>query len=353
MIAALLVGAALPACDDGRVATRHSTTTAPSARSAEQAASAHYSEHSPDPASSNSTDSAATRTAEPSAAACVRHPWVDPAERSTPRRRLVSTAPLITEICCALGVGDQLVGRSRFCEYPPEILPTPSIGGLLDMSAEFLVSLRPDVVLVAGRSPAVVDRLEQMQLRYVSLADFTLADVYRAIERVGALVERPRTAATLVRRLRRDIAACAPAANGTIAPEGPGQRGPARRVLIVIGTISDPPSAPFVAAAGSFYDDLLRLAGHQNAAPAGLRPFAPLAIEAVIEARPDVIIELDPDGQQRPGGAAQALTIWRKIRPELPACATGRVHVLVGGEHYLLGPRIAETCAALSALIAR
>jgi iron complex transport system substrate-binding protein len=41
--------------------------------------------------------------------------------------RIVSFLPAGTEIACALGAGDQLVGRSHECDYPPEVKALPVV----------------------------------------------------------------------------------------------------------------------------------------------------------------------------------------------------------------------------------
>src|SRR2546421_11533537 len=41
--------------------------------------------------------------------------------------RIVSFLPAATEITCALGAGDELVGRSHECDYPPEVRALPVV----------------------------------------------------------------------------------------------------------------------------------------------------------------------------------------------------------------------------------
>ena len=116
-------------------------------------------------------------------------------------------------------------------------------------------------------------------------------------------------------------------------------------------TASNKATQIFAAGPGSFYDDLIRLAGHRNAAAVGGRAYAPLSLEAILTTDPDVIIELTPDGTTRTEGDAQARRIWGKVGP-LRAVEAGRVHVLQGQAHFILGPRIAQTFEALCATIA-
>jgi len=105
-----------------------------------------------------------------------------------------------------------------------------------------------------------------------------------------------------------------------------------------------------VAGPGSFYDDLLQRVGCSNAAAGSTAMFAPVALEFILQANPDVIIELVPERGARASDAA-ARSVWAKIGP-LRAVTDQRVRVLVGPEHFLLGPRVAETLAALCAALA-
>jgi iron complex transport system substrate-binding protein len=271
----------------------------------------------------------------------VRHPAVDEAERHKPALRIVSAAPNVTEICCALGLRAALVGRTRYCDYPPGIEDVCSIGALIDVNVERLLELRPDFILVSGTSRTQTERFAPLKLRFESVPDNTLNDLFAAIRRIGALTGRERTAERLCRAIRGDLRAVSERFAGA----------PHARVLFLTGTLSDPPSPPYVAGPGSFYDDLLKLAGHENVVAGEQQAFAPLSLEFIIRADPDVIIELDPDGRQRPGGDADARRAWNKIGA-LRAVTHRRVHVLVGPEHYLLGPRIAHTYAALCRALA-
>ena len=72
--------------------------------------------------------------------ACSRakgRPGADPQTRA----RIVSLSPSTTEALFAIGAGAQLVGRSRYCDYPPEVATLPQIGGYVDPSFEAILAL--------------------------------------------------------------------------------------------------------------------------------------------------------------------------------------------------------------------
>lgn len=270
----------------------------------------------------------------------VANPAPVASEQGAARLRLLSAAPNVTEICWALGLGPQLVGRTRYCAYPPEVLSVPSIGDLYNLNVEVLLRLAPDLILVSGASRAIADRLTRLGLPFETVPDVALDDLFIAIERIGARTGRPETARALSAGVRADLAAVAARYAGA----------PRRRVLLLTAPLPEPPTQADAAGPGSFYDDLLRLAGHANVVPAG-RPFAPVGLEHVVHADPDVIVELAADAGARPAGDADALRAWRQVGP-LRAVAGGRVHVLVGPEHFLLGPRLPFTFEALCRIIA-
>ena len=62
-------------------------------------------------------------------------------------QRIVSLAPNLTEILFELGLGDQIVGVTNYCTYPPEALEKEKVGGFINPNLEKIVSLKPDLVV--------------------------------------------------------------------------------------------------------------------------------------------------------------------------------------------------------------
>lgn len=259
----------------------------------------------------------------------VVNPIVADSEKDAPPLRIVCLSPTATEICCALGAREWIVGRSDYCNYPKEIAAIPAIGSLFSIRLETLIATKPDLVLFSGNSHAQVEQLAPLKLRIESLPDKTLDDIFTAIRKAGDLIGRPTTASTLCAAIKSDLAAFA-------------DRRPAKalRVLIAIEPLPTPPRPVSVAAAGTFFDDLLRRAGHENAVR-GDSFFAPLSFEAIIAADPNVILEICGGPRAEITGEADAWRAWSRVGA-LRAVKEHRVHALIGEELFLPGPRIAR-----------
>ena len=64
-------------------------------------------------------------------------------------QRVIALSPSIVEIIYLLGLENQLVGVSRYSNYPPEAKDKPCVGGYIDLHYEKLISLQPDCVISA------------------------------------------------------------------------------------------------------------------------------------------------------------------------------------------------------------
>jgi iron complex transport system substrate-binding protein len=126
--------------------------------------------------------------------------------------KICSLLPSGTEIVFALGLGDQLVGVSDLCDYPPEARHKPVISrSRIDTtvlsSAEVEATMR--ALLAAGESPFHIDAtmLQQAQPDLVltqdtcAICDATAADVQRALDGFRpppeVLILSPRTVAEI------------------------------------------------------------------------------------------------------------------------------------------------------------
>lgn len=190
--------------------------------------------------------------------------------------RVVSLAPTLSEITCALGQEALLVGVTRFDDFPPSVKALPKVGGFTDPSLEAIVALRPDVVLLNPNeaNQSLTQALDKAHVHWLSLADGALTDFAPMVRALAKLFEAVPEGERLVADFERDLAALAAHT----------RKG---RALVLYG------HRPLVAAGpGSFGAELLQAAGIANAY-GGSQRYPHLDMEAVLQLAPDWLIDLD------------------------------------------------------------
>lgn len=189
-------------------------------------------------------------------------------------QRIVSLLPSLTETVCALDACARLVGTDRFSRWPASVTVLPKLGGVDDAEIERIVALKPDVVLVAP-SARVVDRLEALGVTVLVIESRNEADVKRSLDLLARVLGVPDKGREVWAGIERDTRAAA--ARVPMSLRG-------KRVYFEI----DP--TPYAAGASSFIGELLAQLGLANVVAPALGPFPKLNPEAVVRARPDVVM---------------------------------------------------------------
>lgn len=247
--------------------------------------------------------------------------------------RIVSISPSTTETLFVIGAGTRVVGRSRYCDWPPEVAKLPQIGGYVDPSFEAILALRPDLV-TGARGPAgaaMSERLEARGIKTYLPKTESFAEIDAMIlglgERTGHLAE----ATARVAALDAQVAAIEKAVASRPRP----------RVLLVFGL--QPVS---VAGPASFADEMIRRAGGTNAITEG-GGYPTIGIERIITVDPDVVVNAamaEAHGNERIGKETPG---WGKVR----AVLQGRVVPITDESVLRPGPRIGDGLATLARAI--
>jgi iron complex transport system substrate-binding protein len=246
-------------------------------------------------------------------------------------RRIVSLAPSTTEALFAIGAGDRVVGRSRFCDFPPEARALPIVGDV-EPDLEAILELRPDLVVGVGglTSGRLADKLGARGIP----ALFPEAD---SLAGIGALLLDLGERAGHAQDARRVTHALEVRESAIVHWLGNARR---LRVLFVVSL------APVVAAGPkSFVDELIRDAGGQNVVGEG-GAWATVGLERIVDLDPDIVLDatMGGDGPTRISPEAPG---WGGLR----AVREGRV-VPIRDERVLRkGPRIAEGLAVLARIL--
>lgn len=261
------------------------------------------------------------------------------AHAAGPPMRIVSLAPSTTEVLFAIGAGDRVVGVTRFCKYPPDAQTKTSIGGFMDTNYEAIVALRPDLVVLLAIHGAAKDRLEALGVPTLEMDHRTLDGILGSIRTAGEILGADDAADPLITNIESRLEAVSNAVEGADRP----------RVLLSSGRTPGPIGVVYVAGKEQWYDDVIRLAGGENAYT-GVIQFPDMSAESVLRLRPDVIVELSPDLTDQGVSAAEFVRDWDTLA-QIPAVEAKRVHVLTEGYGTIPGPRFVDLVEDLARLL--
>ncbi len=248
--------------------------------------------------------------------------------------RLVSHTCSNTEIVCALGAADLLVGVDADSDYPPDVVDTlPKTGRDLNQDIDGILALKPDLVLTSLTVPGhekVVAQLQQAGLSTLVCDPVSLDDVYDDIRRIAAAINRQTEGEALVQQMQ---AAMVPVE-------------PAQRPLVLVEWWPKPVIA---AAKQSWVNDIIHLAGGQNPWGQVDAKSVPMEADTAAKEQPDLVVmswcgvkveKYRADVvYERPG--------WSQV----PAVVNRQVHAISEAFLGRPGPRLVEGYRQLRALI--
>ncbi|MCH7747661.1 MAG: ABC transporter substrate-binding protein [Acidobacteria bacterium] len=245
--------------------------------------------------------------------------------------------PSLTETLFAIGAGPQVVGVGSFDTHPEEVATRPRVGGLIDPDMERIFALRPDLVILHGSQQDQIQQLTRAAIPVFSYTHGGLADTLSVIRELGARTGHATEAERVASEIEERLADVRARTAGRTRP----------RVLLVFGR--EPRSLRNIYASGGFgfLHDMLEAAGGDNVFADVQRESVQLTSEAILTAAPDVIIELTYDDRMTPDNQASEIAVWNRL-PVIPAVRNGRVHLLLGNQFVVPGPRLAEATAAIA-----
>lgn len=285
--------------------------------------------------------------------------------------RVVSLIASATEIVCALGFENELVGRSHECDFPPAVRRLPActspkfnVNGtsaeidrrvkaalqdalsVYHVDAKQLKALSPDVIVTQSQCEVCAVSLKDVEQavcswldsrpRIVALAPNTLADVWGDIERVAEALGAPERNNALLARLRQRMDAIAERA-----------RACAERPTVACVEWIEP-----LMAAGNWMPELVERAGGVNLFGAAGRHSPTMTWEDVCTADPEVIVILpcgwDVAKAREEMGTFVARPEWTSLR----AVRANRVYLTDGNQYFNRpGPRLVESLEILAEVL--
>ncbi|MFH0921123.1 MAG: helical backbone metal receptor [Fibrobacterota bacterium] len=249
---------------------------------------------------------------------------------------IVSLLPSLTETVRALGLGDSLVGVSRYCPRAANSNDRVKVvGDCINPNYEQIVRLRPSLVLIGDMQISSESKFRDLGVPVLTLPQGRLMDVDSAFRIIGRRFSRERAADSIILRLRFELDSLK-ALHAGVSPV---------RVLFVVGRNPGTLSNIFTINHTSFLSELLRIAGGVSVFDSMPMAWCKVSVEEILLRDPEVIIETVLMGNNGEGAE-----IWKRM-PQLSAVRSGRIFTLREDYIFTPGPRMAGTAKKLSRIL--
>ena len=251
-------------------------------------------------------------------------------------KRIVSTVPSVTEILFELGLGDHVVGVSRFCKIPEKVQNLPKVGGFFDPDYETLLALKPDLVILLEEGTAQEERLREFGIPYLKVNHRSIDGILDSFVQIGNRCGEQ--SAKKGRELQQSIRKRLDRIAENVAEKT--KNHPKPRVLI---TLRDEGNADMqsvmIAGSSPFFQKAIELAGGVNAAERIKIGFPTVTKEEIVELNPDVVVGVtskDAWGTKTPETFASD---WSRFAPKINAVKNQKLIVISEDYAMIPGPR--------------
>lgn len=240
--------------------------------------------------------------------------------------RIVCLSPSGAEIVYALGMGEKVVARTDFCNYPEQLSSVPSVGGFdgKTLSVETIVSYKPDFVY---GSKGMHDFLEPLLKNFgieLYLSDAqSISSVLDEIVYIGKVTGNEKKGLELKKQIENGIKKI--------------KKGKKVSVYWEVW------NAPYMSAGGpSFINDVIKVAGGNNIFSDVDQAYPMVSEESIIARNPDVI--LIPSDTFISAEDVSKRNGWKNIK----AVKNSRIFIIDADVFTRPGPRILEAVTTLN-----
>jgi iron complex transport system substrate-binding protein len=258
-------------------------------------------------------------------------------------QRIVSTAPSITELLYALGLGDRVAGVTRFCRYPPEAQQKPKIGDYVNPNLEAIAALKPDLVIVQTNPVRLAERLRKLHLNVLEIDQQSIDGIYDSIRKVGDATGAEAQAAQLIASIR----------NGLASIRAQAERSKPMPMMLVVGRTPGRLDGLIVAGETSYLNEVIKIAGGENVFHDAHAAYPQVSLEEVLARNPRVIVDMGDMGDNMTVTDRQRremIALWQRV-PSLSAVREQRVFPIAIDGFLVPGPRVVNAARTLLGLL--
>lgn len=254
--------------------------------------------------------------------------------KSNSQQRLISTAPSITELLYALGLGDRIVGVDRFSRYPPEASQKTLIGDYAAPNLEMIAALKPTLVLIPVNPVQLRQRLEALHLNVLELDQEGLTKMFNSFQQVGDATGASVRAKQLTDSTKRQLETIRARAS----------KAKPTKVMFVVGRAPNGLDGLMAVGHGSYLNEIIEIAGGINIFSDAKAGYVKISLEEVLARNPDVIIDMGDMSDTVKVTEAQKQSVgalWNRMG-SIQAVRARRVHAVASDIFVVPGPRVVD-----------
>ncbi len=119
-------------------------------------------------------------------------------------QRIVTLAPGLTEIVFSLGKGKNIIGNTKFCNFPEKAKKIRKIGGYLDLNLEILIDLNPDIIILYpehyNKIKILKDKAELLTVKHE-----TLNDIFNSIRLISEKLKKIEKGKLITSKIKKTL----------------------------------------------------------------------------------------------------------------------------------------------------
>jgi iron complex transport system substrate-binding protein len=260
-----------------------------------------------------------------------------------PPQRIISTAPSITEMLYAVGLGDRVAGVTTYCHFPPEARSKPKVGTYTEPNLEIIASLKPDLVIIQKNPVNLEQKLRALKLNVLEVSHDTVDDVYLSMQRIadaGGVSEQGRR---VIERSKQQLAEVRTRAASL----------PRRKMMFIVGRSPNAIEDVIAVGRASYLNGIIEIAGGANIFKDAVAPYPKVGMEDVLSRNPEVIVDMG-DMSVTEGVTADhkraVVALWRKY-PSLAAVRNNGVFAVASDIFTVPGPRMVDAAKAFARML--
>jgi len=242
--------------------------------------------------------------------------------------RIVSLAPNLTEILFALELDEQIVAVSNDCDYPLKAAEKKKIGNFWQPNTEAILAAKPDLVVTLWfeQQKAVADSLKRLGYRILTLKIEKIDELLTAIQKIGTATDSNDKAGQLLKNINSQL-------NDLQL-----KLGSVNKVKVLWIVQAEPLR---VAGRNTFINELIELAGGENAIGNTLQQYPSIGTEEILACGAETIIQSAMGKSDIAEQQKAAEKFWSKWE-HLPAVKNNRIYVVQPDTVTRLGPRLCQ-----------